>query len=272
MKSIKRITALILSGVLALGLLGGCKKSDENADIVVGASITPHAEILREAAKVMKEKGYTLTVREFEDYVIPNTSVESGELDANYFQHAPYLQNFNQENGTHLVAVASIHYEPFGIYAGKTKSLADIKDGASIAIPNDGTNEARALKLLEAEGLIKLKATADFTATKLDIEENPKNLNIQEVNAAQLARSLEDVDFAVINGNYALQAGLNAGTDALATEAKDSESATTYANVLVVKEGNEDLPVVKALIEALQSEQVRKFIEETYSGAVVPIF
>lgn len=279
MKNIKKIVLFLLISTLVAGLVAGCadsekgeKNPEEKKSIVVGASITPHAEILREAAKIMAEKGYTLTVREFDDYVIPNKAVESGELDANYFQHLPYLQNFNEENRTHLVSVAAIHYEPFGIYAGRTKKLSDIKDGASIAIPNDGTNEARALKLLEAQGLIQLKEDADFTATKLDIAENPKNLDIQEVNAAQLARSLEDVDFAVINGNYALQAGLNAGSDALATEAKDSESASTYANIVAVKEGNENLPIIKALVESLQSQQIKQFIDKTYSGAVVAIF
>ena len=215
--------------------------------------------------------GYELEIVEFTDYVLPNTALENGDLDANYFQHQPYLDDFNAENGTHLVSVAAIHYEPFGIYAGKTASLDALADGAKIAIPNDGTNEARALLLLEAQGLIKLKEGVSFTATKLDIAENPKNLDIQEIEAAQLARSLQDVDAAVINGNYAIQAGLKV-SDALAIEDKDSIAAETYANVLVVKEGNEGADATKALAAALQSETVRSFIDATYGGAVIAKF
>ena len=208
---------------------------------------------------------------EFTDYVLPNTALENGELDANYFQHVPYLNDFNAQNGTHLVSVAAIHYEPYGIYAGKTTSLENLADGATIAIPNDGTNEARALLLLEAQGLIKLKEGIGLTATKLDIAENPKNLDIQEIEAAQLARALQDVDVAVINGNYAIQAGLKV-SDALAVEDKDSVAAETYANVLVVKEGNENTEATKALIAALQSDTVRDFINAAYDGEVIPIF
>ena len=239
--------------------------------IRVGASITPHAEILNVVKPILAEQGYDLEVVEYTDYVLPNTATESGELDANYFQHQPYLDDFNAQNGTHLVSVAAIHYEPFAIYAGKSDSLENVADGATIAVPNDGTNEARALLLLEAQGLIKLREDDGFTATKLDIEENPKNLDIVEMEAAQLPRVLPDVDFAVINGNYAIQGGLKVA-DALASESVESESAQTYANVLVVKEGNENNPAILALVDALKTEEVRKFIEDTYEGAVVPMF
>ena len=243
----------------------------ELVTIKVGASITPHAEILNAVKDDLAAQGYNLEVVEFTDYVLPNTALEEGDLDANYFQHGPYLDDFNAQNGTHLVAVAAIHYEPFGIYAGKTTSLEELADGATVAIPNDGTNEARALLLLEAQGLIKLNEGVTFTATKLDIAENPKNLDIQEIEAAQLPRSLQDVDLAVINGNYAIQAGLKV-SDALAVEDKDSIAAETYANVLVVKEGNEETDATKALIAALQSETVREFIDATYAGAVIAKF
>ncbi len=243
----------------------------ELVTIKVGASITPHAEILNAVKDDLAAQGYNLEVVEFTDYVLPNTALEEGDLDANYFQHGPYLDDFNAQNGTHLVAVAAIHYEPFGIYAGKTTSLEELADGATVAIPNDGTNEARALLLLEAQGLIKLNEGVTFTATKLDIAENPKNLDIQEIEAAQLPRSLQDVDLAVINGNYAIQAGLKV-SDALAVEDKDSIAAETYANVLVVKEGNEETDATKALIAALQSDTVREFIDATYAGAVIAKF
>lgn len=243
----------------------------ELVTIKVGASITPHAEILNAVKDDLAAQGYNLEVVEFTDYVLPNTALEQGDLDANYFQHTPYLENFNEENGTHLVAVGKIHYEPFGIYAGKTSDLSAIPEGGSIAIPNDGTNEARALLLLEAQGLIKLKEGITFTATVLDIAENPKNLSIKEIEAAQLARSLQDVDAAVINGNYAIQAGLKV-KDALAIEDKDSIAADTYANVLVVKEGHENDEATKALLAALQSDTAKKFMEEKYEGAVIAAF
>ena len=234
--------------------------------------MTPHAEILAVAKEILAEEGYELVIQEFNDYVIPNTATEDGDLDANYFQHQPYLTDFNEKNGTHLVAVASVHYEPFGLYAGKTASIDELKEGAQIAVPNDGSNEARALMLLEAQGLIKLDDSASFTATKMNIAENPKNLEIVEMEAAQLARSLQDVDMAVINGNYAIQAGLNAGTDAIATEDKDSDAAQTYANILVVKEGNENNEGIQALVNALTSDKVKEFMNSTYNGAVVPSF
>ena len=261
----KKLAAFAL--VLVLVLSGSALAET----IRVGASITPHAEILNVVKPILAEQGYDLEVVEYTDYVLPNTATESGELDANYFQHQPYLDDFNAQNGTHLVSVAAIHYEPFAIYAGKSDSLENVADGATIAVPNDGTNEARALLLLEAQGLIKLREDAGFTATKLDIEENPKNLDIVEMEAAQLPRVLPDVDFAVINGNYAIQGGLKVA-DALASESVESESAQTYANVLVVKEGNENNPAILALVDALQSDAVRDFINETYGGAVVPAF
>jgi len=275
----KKYIAIILTIVLALGALAGCGSDKTSADastetkvIKVGASITPHAEILAVAKDILAEQGYDLQITEFTDYVLPNTAVEDGTLDANYFQHVPYLDDFNANNGTHIVSVAAIHYEPFGIYAGKSASLDDIKEGSKIAIPNDGSNEARALKLLESLGYIKLKADAGFTAKVIDIEENTLNLEIIELEAAQLVNALQDVDFSVINGNYALQGGLNAGTDALATEDAGSDSAQTYANIIAVKEGNENNEGIQALIKALQSDAVKDYINSTYSGAVVPIF
>lgn len=293
----KKIVSILLATVLVLTLFAGCGSNSgagasatptetpvetpsetptstpaEATTLKVGASITPHAEILAVAKEILAEQNINLEVVEFTDYVLPNTAVNDGELDANYFQHQPYLDQFNQEHSTNLVSVASIHYEPFGIYAGKTASIEGLKDGAVIAVPNDSTNEARALLLLEAQGLIKLKKGAGLKATVLDIAENPKNLTIKELEAAQLTLSLQDVDLAVINGNYAIQAGLNANTDALATEDKNSEAAQTYANVIAIKEGNEDNPAVKALIEALKSDKVKKYMEDTYEGAVVPIF
>ncbi len=267
----KKFVALVLALSLVVCIAAGCSKKDDKT-IRVGASVTPHAEILEVAKELLAEEGYTLEITEFNDFVLPNTSVEDEELDANYFQHRNYLADFNEENGTHLVEVVPVHYEPLGLYAGKTAAIANLAEGATIAVPNDGTNEARALMLLEAQGLIKLNEEAGFTATKLDIVENPLNLDIQELDAAQLVRALEDVDMAVINGNYAIQGGLNAGKDALAVEDKDSEAIQTYANVLVVKEGNEKDEGILALAKALQSEEVKAFIEENYEGAVIAMF
>ena len=240
--------------------------------LVVAASPTPHAEILEVAKDILAEQGITLEIKEFSDYVQPNLVTENGEVDANYFQHTPYLDSFNAENGTHLVSVGAIHYEPFGIYPGKSDDLANIADGATIAVPNDTTNEARALQLLAAQGIITVREGAGLTATVNDIEENPHNVKIQEIEAAQLPRTVQDVDFAVINGNFAMEAGFSVGKDALATEDASSEAAQTYANVLVVKEGNENSPAIQALLAALQSDKVRDYINETFDGAVVPIF
>jgi len=268
----KKLVTVFLVLTTVFLVFTGCGKQADSKTIKVGASVTPHAEILKAAKEILAEQGYTLEIVEYNDYVIPNTATESGELLANYFQHEPYLIDFNNENKTHLVSVAAIHYEPLGIYPGKSKSLDAITDGATIAIPNDGTNEARALYLLEAQGLIKLKNDVGFTATILDIESNPKNLVIKEIEAAQIARALADVDFGVINGNYAIQAGLKVSKDALATEDKESESAMTYANIVVVKEGNEKDARVQALIKALKSDKVKEFINTTFEGAVVPVF
>lgn len=243
----------------------------ELTKIVVGATPAPHAEILAAAKEILKEKGYDLEIKEYTDYVQPNLALESGDLDANYFQHTPYLEQFNQENGTKLVSAGSIHYEPFGIYAGKTTSLDSLADGAQVAVPNDVSNEARALLLLADNGLIELKEGVGLEATKNDIVKNDKNLKILEIEAAQLPRSLGDVDLAVINGNYAIEAGLKV-SDALATEDAKSVAATTYGNIVAVREGEENTDKAKALVEALTSDEVKKFIEDKYEGAVVPLF
>lgn len=267
---LKRVAAVLLGVSVVSTLLAGCGKKDDKI-IRVGASPTPHAEVLEVIKDNLEEKGYQLEIVEYNDYVLPNTALQSGELDANYFQHQPYLDNFNEENDTTLVSVASVHFEPFGLYAGKTASLDDLKEGAKIAVPNDTTNEARALLLLEAQGLIKLKEGAGINATVIDIVENPLNLEIVELEAAQVARALQDVDVAALNGNYAVEAGYSV-KDALAVEAADSLAAETYANVLVVKEGNEETDKTKALVEAILSDEVRDYINENYESAVVPVF
>ncbi|MDO5406709.1 MAG: MetQ/NlpA family ABC transporter substrate-binding protein [Eubacteriales bacterium] len=243
----------------------------ELKEIIVGASPAPHAEILEAAAAALEEKGYKLVIKEYTDYVQPNLALDTGDLDANYFQHYPYLEQFNAENGTKLVSAGAIHYEPFGIYAGKTASLDALADGAKVAVPNDATNEARALLLLEAQGLIKLTEGVGLNATKTDVVENPKNLDILEIEAAQVPRSLQDVDVAVVNGNYAIEAGLKV-SDALAIEDAESIAATTYGNIVAVQEGKEKDEAVLALVEALTSEAVKNFIDSTYEGAVVPLF
>ena len=267
----KKTIAIILTLVLALSL-AACGGSADDKTITVAASPTPHAEILKVAADVLAKDGWTLEVTEYADYVVPNNVVEDGEIDANYFQHVPYLDTFNAENGTHLVSVAMVHYEPFGIYAGTKNAIADLAAGDTIAIPNDGSNRARALLLLEQEGIIKLKEGVGMEATVLDVETYSVDVKIVEMEAAQIAGVRDSVALAVINGNYALNAGLNAGTDALAVEDAESISATTYANVLVVKEGNENAEKIEALKKALLSEEVKTYINDTYSGAVVPIF
>lgn len=275
----KNIISFLLIFLLALSLFTACGAVDteepgaELQKIVVGASPTPHGEILAIAKELLAEQGYDLEIREFVDYVQPNLALDSGDIDANYFQHRLYLDQFNVDNGTDIVAVADVHYEPFGIYAGKTSSLEELQDGAQIAVPNDTTNEARALLLLEDLGLIKLKENIGLEATVNDITENPRNLKIVEIEAAQLARSLPDVDFAVINGNYAIEAGLKVGTDALAIEDASSPTIKTYySNVLAVKSGDENREDLQALAEALLSAEVKAFIESTYEGAVVPMF
>lgn len=275
--------AVVLAIALSVLALAGCSSSNSNSGSVsddtksedktikVGASPSPHAEILNQIKDDLKDQGYTLDIVEYNDYVQPNNNLEDGQLDANYFQHIAYLDNFNEENGTHLVNAGGIHFEPMRIFAGKTNSLADLSDGATVAVPNDTTNEARALLLLEQEGLIKLKDGAGINATKLDIVENPHNLNIQEVEAAQVPRSIDSVDIIVVNCNYALSAGLNIN-DSLAVESETGEAAKVYVNVVAVKEGNENSDKTKALIKALQSDKVKKYIEDTYEGAVEPLF
>jgi len=270
----KRILATILASVLALGVITGCggtgAASGDDKVITVGASSTPHAEILEQAKPILAEQGYTLEVTVFDDYVIPNEVVESGEMDANYFQHIPYLESFNEEKGTHLVNAGGIHYEPFGIYPGQKASLADIAEGDVIAVPNDTTNEARALLLLEANGLLTLKEDAGLTATINDITENPYNLTFQELAAEQVARVKEEVAFIVLNGNYALQAGFSVAKDAIAYETSDSTAAQTYVNVIAVKEGNENNADIKALIDVLTSDAIKEYINNTYDGSVIP--
>lgn len=237
-------------------------------DLIIAVSPTPHGIIITEAARLLKDDGYDITIREFNDFVLPNTATEVGDVDANYFQHLPYLEDFNAKQKTHLVSVASIHYEPLGIYAGKSENLTSIADGARIAVPNDTTNEARALLLLEQLGLIDVRDDAGLSATKIDIISNPKNLDIYELEAAQIARVLPDVDFGIINGNYALSAELD---PALALEDASSLAATTFANILVVREGNENHPAILALAETLKSEAIASFITETFGDAVVPV-
>lgn len=272
-RNAKRIILAGAAAVLAVGVTacGGEEKKADEKTITVAASPTPHAEILEEAKGLLKEKGYTLEIKEFDDYPQQNVVVDEGEFDANYFQHQPYLDNFNEEKGADLVSAAKIHYEPLGIYPGASKDLEKIKDGAKIAVPNDATNEARALLLLEENGIITLKKDAGLNATKKDVEENPHQVEIVELDAAQIARVVEELDFVVLNGNYALDAGFNVQTDAIAKEEADSEAAQTYANIIAVKKENKDSEKIKALVEVLQSEEIGKFIADTYEGAVVPM-
>ncbi len=294
--------SLVLTAALAAGALAGCGSStasttaaattaaaaeettaageettaaaeDETAESVsikIGASPSPHAEILEAAKEALAAKGVDIEVVTYNDYVQPNLAVENGEIEANYFQHQPYLDDFNAENDTHIVSVGTIHYEPFGIYAGKSNDLSAIQDGAQIAVPNDTTNEARALQLLQANGIITLKDGAGLTATKQDIVENPHNVEILEVEAAQIPRSVDSVDFACMNGNYAIEAGFKP-SDALAQEASDSEAAQTYGNVVAVSEENKDAAWAKTLVEVLKSQEIKDYITSTYEGGVVPM-
>lgn len=276
----KRLVSLLLATSLLAGVISGCGSSStdkkassekkEDKKITVAASQTPHSEILEEAAKILKEKGWDLQVTVFEDYVQPNNVVESGEFDANYMQHVPYMESFNKENGTHIADAGDIHYEPFGIYPGTRSSLDDISKGDTIAIPNDTTNEARALLLLQDNGILTLKEGAGLEATVNDIEDNPKGLQFKELEAAQVAKVKDEVAYVVLNGNYALEAGFSVGKDALAYEKADSEAAKTYVNIIGVKEGNENSEGIKALVEVLKSDEIKKFIEEKYDGAVIP--
>ena len=291
----KKLVSLLLSGALAVGLLAGCGSTGnsgtantpaantespaastetgslEGTTLKVGATPAPHAEILEVVKDILAEQGITLEIVQYNDYVQPNNAVEDGSLDANYFQHITYMNDFNTEYGTHLVSAAEVHYEPMGLYAGKTASLDELADGAQIGVPNDATNEARALLLLEQEGLITLNKDAGINATILDIVDNPKNLEIVELEAAQIPSRLADVDLAVINGNYAIGADLKV-SDALAIESADGAAATAYVNVLAVKEGRENDEAIQALVKALKSDEVKEYMEETYQGSVVPVF
>lgn len=274
----KKFFAILLTGVLTLGLAacGGSAEApadDASAEAItlkIGASPTPHAEILEAAKEELAAKGINLEIVEFTDYVQPNLATESGDLDANYFQHQPYLDSFNVEQGTDLVSIGTVHYEPMGIYAGTVTDLENIPEGTKVGIPNDATNGGRALLLLEANGLITLDPEAGTSATKLDIVDNPLNLEIIEMEAAQLPLSLGDLGIAVINGNYAMQNGLKT-EDALAIEAADSLAATTYGNIVAVKAGNENAPGLAELMEVLQGSTVAEFINSTYGGAVAPM-
>ena len=285
----KKLVSLLLTGVLAAGLLAGCGGANtpaetpaaetpaaetgslEGTTLKVGATPAPHAEILEVVKELLAEEGITLEIAQYNDYVQPNNAVEDGSLDANYFQHITYMNQFNADNGTHLVSAAEVHYEPMGLYAGKVASLEELPDGALIGVPNDATNEARALLVLQQEGLITLDENAGITATINDIVDNPKNLEFSEMEAAQLPHRLADLDMAVINGNYAIDAGLNMA-DALAIESAEGEAAQAYVNVLAVKEGRESDPAIQALAAALCSDEVKAFIEENYNGAVVAVF
>ena len=267
----KKLVAAVLTGVLVAGTLStGVYAKDDDKTITVAASATPHAEILEEAKPLLEKEGYDLEVTVFDDYVRPNEVVESGEFDANYFQHIPYLEQFNEEKGTHLVNAGGIHYEPFGIYPGTKDSLDDLADGDSIAVPNDTTNEARALLLLQDNGIITLKDGAGLNATVKDIEENPHNVEIVEQEAAQVALINGETAYVVLNGNYALEAGFSVAKDALAYEQADSEAAKTYVNIIAVKEGNENSDKIKALVDVLKSDEIKDFINENYDGAVIP--
>lgn len=280
----KKFLSLILALALSASLTA-CGSSDttettddadsgDTADTVtlkVAASPTPHAEILEQVKPILAEQGIDLVITEYGDYIVPNTAVDEGDEDANYFQHTPYLEQFNAENGTDLVSAGKIHYEPMGIYAGKTASLEELPDGATIAVPNDATNEARALQLLAAQGLIEIDPEAGLNATPNDITSNPKNLEFTELDAAMIPNTIEEFDLNVINSNYALQAGLNPAEDALASEDASSDAAQTYANIVAVKAGHENDPAIVALVDALHSEEIQEFINTTYAGSVLPI-
>lgn len=264
----KKLTAVAFAATLTLAL--AAPAAAEEGTITVAASPTPHAQILEAAAPLLEEKGWKLDVVEFTDYVQPNLVVDSGEMDANYFQHIPYLESFNEEQGTSLVNAGGIHYEPFGIYPGTKSDLSELADGDTIAVPNDTTNEARALLLLQDNGIITLKEGAGLEATVNDIAENPHNVKIEELAAEQVARVAPEVAFVVLNGNYALQAGFSVAKDALAYEASDSEAAKTYVNIIAVKEGHENDPGIQALVKVLKSDEIKQYINDTYDGAVIP--
>lgn len=279
-KFLSLILALALSASLtACGSSDTTEKTDgadtgdttETVTLKVAASPTPHAEILEQVKPILAEQGIDLVITEYGDYVVPNTAVDEGDEDANYFQHTPYLEQFNEENGTDLVSAGKIHYEPMGVYAGKTTSLEELPDGATIAVPNDATNEARALQLLAAQGLIEIDPDAGLNATPNDITSNPKNLEFTELDASMIPNTIDEFDLNVINSNYALQAGLNPAEDALASEDADSDAAQTYANIIAVKAGHENDPAIVALVDALHSDEIQEFINTTYQGSVLPI-
>lgn len=265
---LKKLLGLTLVGVVSASLLVGCSSTgkEEDKTIKVGASPTPHAEILEVVKPLLEEKGYELEVVEFDDYVLPNTSLADGDLDANYFQHIPYLEEMNKENDLKLTYTAKVHIEPMGIYSEKHDSLDDLKEGAKISVPNDATNEARALQLLAENGIIEVPDKELITVK--DITKNPKNIEIVEIEAAQVPSTLQDVDFAVINTNFALNVNLNPTKDSLAIESSNSP----YANILACREDNKDDEKIKALTEALTSDEVKSFIEEKYKGSIVPTF
>ena len=275
----RSILTAIIAGIVSIGLIGcgnsegSSNDSSSNGDdkvIKVGVSPVPHDEIMEVAKPLLEAKGYTVEIVEFTDYVLPNTALESGEIDANYFQHIAYLNSFNADNGTHLTYTAEIHLEPMGAFSKKYKTVDEVEEGAVVAVPDDPSNEARALRVLAAAGLIEVNDGELITTA--DITSNPKNLEFKELEAATLPRVLEDVDIAVINGNYALEAGLDVNNDAFYAEDKNVESLKERRNVLAVKEGNENSQKIKDLTEALTSDEVREFIEEKYKGAVVPVF
>lgn len=261
----KKILSIVLT-VLVILTLGACGKKSDTKKITIGATAVPHAEILEEVKPILKEKGYELEIKVFSDYVLPNRALEDGELDANFFQHIPYIEGFNKNHKTNIVALNKIHLEPLGLYSKKIKSLDELKDGVTITIPNDPTNGSRALKLLEDNKVIKLQQKD--LVSKLDIVKNPKNIKIQEIDAPQLSRTLDDVEASIINTNYALQANLDPTKDVIAIEDKESP----YSNVIAVKSGNEEKEEIKALCEAITSEKIKKFIEEKYSGSIIPSF
>lgn len=272
----RRIVTTLLLSILTIGAglsLTACgekEEADTGKKITVGANITPHSEILYEAKKILAKEGIELEVREIEDSVTPNTGVTEGSLDANYFQHQPYLDDYNEKEGTKLVSVGAIHYEPFAIYSSRITDLDELKDGAKVAVPNNVTNEARALLLLEQEGIITLKEEAGIQATVEDISENPKNITFVEVDPSQLVNTLADVEIAVINGNYAIEGGLHV-SDSLAAEANDGLAAKTYANIVATSAENKDNPELLRLVEVLQSDEIKEFINNNYNGAVVPL-
>ena len=249
----------------------GNANAEENTVITVGANITPHSEILEVAKPILAEQGITLNIVQLEDSVTPNTGVIEGSLDANYFQHVPYLEQFNLENGSDLVSIGAVHYEPFGIYAGRVSDLADLQDGAVVAVPNNVTNEARALLLLAQEGLLVLSDDAGINATVEDIVENPLNIQFEELAPEQLVAALPDVDVAVINGNYAIEGGLHV-SQALAVEANDGLAAQTYGNIIATSPEHADDPALQALVEVLQGPEIAEYINNTYDGAVVPLY